>query len=809
MTSALSTTSGRRNLASRPIDEVNAALEALVHGVLTVDACHPQRLVLYINRAFADLTGHQAGDAPGGQVTRFTGRPTDLGLQQRFDEALQSGHCFTAEWLVPRKGGDAFWGRISTRPLLRTDRSLARILVTLEDISVSRQLGQSLRASETRLELALQASQQDRQEAIEVARRWERAVRGTCDGLYDCNLLTGQVWYATRFRAILGYTGHDFPNTFHAFHNALHEEDRGLVMGKIRAHLENRKHLDIRCRVVTRSGETRWCRLRGEAERDAGGRPTRLAGSLSDINAQINAQEALHRSEDFYGTILDSLPLFIVYVDDAQRVVYANRMSQEFFGLSASGSRGRTIKELIGEARYRMIAAEVHMALQGRVMESHGRFEGAAGRAADLEAVFIPHRDDGEEIHGCFVTARDVTEKRQLEAELRQSQKMEAVGRLTGGIAHDFNNLLSVIVGNMQLLARSLHESPALLRQVDAALNAAMRGASLTRRLLAFARQQVLEPRVVDLNTLIGGMYELLRRTLTGDVEIKRDSAADVWPMRVDPGQLENAVLNLVINARDALPSGGVITICTRNAVIRRDRPLHQEGLAPGEYVLLEVCDNGMGMSAQTLKRVFEPFFTTKDVGRGSGLGLSMVYGFVKQSGGHIHITSRLEQGTSVYLYFPRTHDTAHVTAERVAVETGPELDLPGGHETILVVEDNQEVRATVVDILGSLGYRLLEAGDGHEALALVERHADVALVFCNIMLPGGLLGPQLIRRILDRRAGVKTLMTSGFAETSVMHRGLPEASTELLPKPYKVEDLARRIRAKLDGKEEADCVPL
>src|SRR5690606_20585704 len=229
----------------------------------------------------------------------------------------------------------------------------------------------------------------------------------------------------------------------------------------------------------------------------------------------------------------------------------------------------------------------VRKAFLGKATEGQGRFRAHSGRVLDLDGLFLPHYDEHGELQGCIVAARDMTDKRQLEAELRQSQKMEAVGRLTGGIAHDFNNLLSVIVGNMQLLARSLRESPRLLRQAETALSAAMRGAALTRRLLGFARQQVLEPKVVDLNGMINGMYELLRRTLTGDIEIERQLEPDLWATRADPGQLENSVLNLVINARDAMPSGGAITIITRNATLTANRG--EEGVTPGEYAVVEV----------------------------------------------------------------------------------------------------------------------------------------------------------------------------------------------------------------------------
>ncbi len=642
------------------------------------------------------------------------------------------------------------------------------------------------------------------QDVTAVQERWERAVRGTSDGLYDWDLLTGHVWYAARFRQIVGYEDGEFPDMFASFQNALHPEDRTLVMSKIRTHLENQAKLDLRCRVNTRAGQTIWCRLRGEAARDAAGRPLRLSGSISDISAQIEAEEALNRSQNFYGTILDSLPLFIAYVDRDERIVYANRNFQEFFAVPLANSRGRVINDVIGDRRYGAIGPMVREAFHGKATEGQGRFRAHSGRVLDLDALFLPHYDDDGDLQGCIVAARDMTDKRQLEAELRQSQKMEAVGRLTGGIAHDFNNLLSVIVGNLQLLGRSLRESPRLLRQTETALSAAMRGAALTRRLLGFARQQVLDPKVVDLNGMIGGMYELLRRTLTGDIEIEQQLEAEVWATRADPGQLENSVLNLVINARDAMPNGGVITLATRNATIDADRAQGEEGIAPGEYAVLEVKDTGVGMSAQVLKRVFEPFFTTKDVGKGSGLGLSMVYGFVKQSGGHVTITSVPNQGTTVHMYFPRVH----ASLARTVVDASAPLDLPRGSDLILVVEDNAEVRRTAVDILGTLGYRVLEASNGHHAMEKFMQHPEIELVFSDVMLPGGLLGSQLVGKLQEHRPDLRILMTSGFSESGIMNRGVLDGTIELLQKPYKVEELARRVRALLDGREEPNRVP-
>jgi PAS domain S-box-containing protein len=884
-----------------------AALDAVAHGVLIVDACGVDRAVIYINPAFAQLTGFEAAALLGRPLSSLLGSQTDPEALRKTQAAAAACESFSGEIVMLDSDERPLSTRVTLAPLVDAEGKPTHLIVTVDDLGRVKQMRESLRASEARLDIAMEASElsmwdwnvardevyyneqwrasvgidpqvlltreelsdrlmlpshdaavlaqfeqhfhgattvfeceyqlpttfgkpkwflarakvvrrdasghpvrvlgvlrdissrkQSELVSIDVQQRWERAVRGTSDGLYDWNLITGHVWYAARFREIVGYNEADFPDTFNAFQNVLHEDDRALVLSKIRSHLENQGRLDMRCRVMTRSGNVIWCRLRGEAERDAAGRPLRLAGSVSDISGQIDAEEALSRSQDFYGTVLDSLPLFISYADRDERVVYANRPFQDFFGLPLSSSRGREVSDVLGDKRYAAIAPYFREALRGKTVESQGRLRDQNGRPLDMEVIFLPHYDEAGAVQGCFVAARDVTEKRLLEAELRQSQKMEAVGRLTGGIAHDFNNLLSVIVGNMQLLARALRESPRLLRQADTAMKAAMRGAELTRRLLAFARQQVLEPRVVDLNAMVAGMYELLRRSLTGDIEIRQLLDPDVWPAKVDPGQLENAVLNLVINARDALPEGGVITLSTRNLTLESDRTLGDEALRAGDYAVLQVTDTGAGMTPETLKRVFEPFFTTKDVGKGSGLGLSMVYGFVRQSGGHVTIDSAPGEGAIVQLCFPRTQ----ASVDQARLETGIAPELPHGRETILVVEDNREVRSTAVDILGSLGYRLLEASNGHQALEQFMQHPDIALVFSDVMLPGGLLGASLANKLRERRPGLKVLMTSAFSDSAIMQRGMLDGTMEVLSKPYRVEDLARRVRAILDEQE-------
>ncbi len=393
-------------------------------------------------------------------------------------------------------------------------------------------------------------------------------------------------------------------------------------------------------------------------------------------------------------------------------------------------------------------------------------------------------------------TVQDITERKRAEAQLQQAQKMEVIGNLTGGIAHDFNNLLTVILGNLQLLDRSVEGDERLLKRVQAATNATLRGADLTKRLLAFSRRQVLEPKLVKLNDLVMGVHELLGRTLGEAIEIKTIVAKDLWPTHVDPGQLENVLLNLAINARDAMPEGGKLTIETANAPLDEAYAAHRSYVVPGDYVMLAVTDTGTGMSPEVLDSAFEPFFTTKEAGQGSGLGLSMVYGFVKQSAGYVNIYSEMGHGTTVKVYLPKAKPSDAAAAEEV--ESYEEV--PSGKETILVVEDDAAVRETAVALLEELGYRVLEAEDGPSALAIVDQGEDFDLLLTDVVMPGGMSGAVVARRVREHHPRVKVLYSSGYTQNAIAHGGMLDEGVELIAKPYLREALGRKVRRVLDS---------
>ena len=383
------------------------------------------------------------------------------------------------------------------------------------------------------------------------------------------------------------------------------------------------------------------------------------------------------------------------------------------------------------------------------------------------------------------------------EGQVRQMQKMEAVGQLTGGIAHDFNNMLAIIIGSLDIAKRRLHSDVARLEScLDNAMEAAQRAAQLTGRLLAFSRQQPLEPRVLDVNRLVGGMSEMLRRTVGEDLRVETVLAGGLWPTFADPSQLENAILNLCVNARDAMPDGGRLTIETGNASLDDDYAAANSEESAGQYVQVCVTDTGAGMPPQVVERAFDPFYTTKGVGRGTGLGLSQVHGFVKQSGGHVKIYSEAGVGTSVKLYLPRSLAAEEKVDVARSAEAAPRAR---GEEIVLVVEDEERVRHLSVDALRELGYVVVQAADATEALSVLELQPRVDLLFTDIVMPD-MNGRRLADLARETRPDLKVLYTTGYTRNAVVHNGVLDSGVAFLPKPFMLDQLARKVRSVLDG---------
>jgi PAS domain S-box-containing protein len=456
-----------------------------------------------------------------------------------------------------------------------------------------------------------------------------------------------------------------------------------------------------------------------------------------------------------------------------------------FFGHSATGVFGeRSERGMAG------LAAEAGVAIDNARLSQAAQREIAERRRAE------------EALQQLNVTLeQQVAERtealRQNEEALRQSQKMEAVGQLTGGVAHDFNNLLQIIIGNLETLQRHLgDQSGRLQRSATNAMSGARRAAALTQRLLAFSRRQPLDPKPANLNVLVSGLSDLLQRTIGEAISIESVQGAGLWQVEVDPNEFEAALLNLTVNARDAMPDGGKLTIETANTHIDEAYAASHAEVIPGQYVMVCVSDSGVGMDAKTLAQAFEPFYTTKPVGKGTGLGLSQVYGFVKQSGGHVKIYSEPGQGTTIKLYLPRLSGAA-AEAEEAESQLTPE---GGSEETILVLEDDDDVRTHSVECLRELGYRVVEAHDGPSALRLLERQPRVDLLFTDVVLPGGMTGAQVAAQARELRPQLRVLFTTGYARNAIIHHGRLDKGVQLITKPFTFNDLAAKVRDVLDG---------
>jgi PAS domain S-box-containing protein len=497
--------------------------------------------------------------------------------------------------------------------------------------------------------------------------------------------------------------------------------------------------------------------------------------------------------------VLDTAVDGVILIDARGIVSMFNPACEKLFGYVADEVIGKNVKMLMPEpfrAEHDGYLTNYHSTGERKII---GIGREVTGRRKD-GTTFPMDLSVGESKLGgqsSFVgVIRDLTERKRAEEQLVQAQKMEAVGQLSGGIAHDFNNLLTVILGNAEILAESLKARPDLEKLVNSMMSAAERGGELTQRLLAFSRRQTLQPTNIDCSRLVLRMKELLRRTLRENIEIRVEVEDGLWSAFADPGQLESALLNLSLNAQDAMPNGGSLTFATQNMSL----DAHYQGLnpevPPGRYVMIGITDDGFGMTEDVKAKVFEPFFTTKEVGKGSGLGLSMVYGFVKQSNGHVSLYSEPNLGTTIRLYLPASSGDAAAEMAQVALLA----ESFKGNETILVVEDDPFVRAYAVSSLANLGYNVLSASDGREALAILADVSQIDMLFTDVVMPHGVNGWELADQAVRLRPDITVLLTSGYALESLEAQGRLLPGLSVLNKPYRRTQLGRRVREVLDA---------
>ena len=527
---------------------------------------------------------------------------------------------------------------------------------------------------------------------------------------------------------------------------------------------------------------------------------------LLALNAQLAREveerqriaAALRESENRIRLITDTVPVLIAYLDVDRRYQFVNQKHAEWFGVATTAFLGRAFGEILSPSLAEQLLTHVDAALNGR--STHVEYELITPvERMYVRSYFIPHAPRPAEpapIIGCFMLSEDLTEYRQTQMALNQAQKLKAVGQLTGGIAHDFNNLLTVILGSLAGLEEGLRDNPGLHRAAHTAMNAARRGADLTRRLLAFSRQQTLQPRLMSPHQQLQEIAELLKHTLGASIELDTVTDSAIWNIQVDPGQLTNAVLNLAINARDAMPGGGRLHIEARNLTLDVAYTARHPDVIPGDYVQLTVGDTGCGMAPEVIERAFEPFFTTKELGAGTGLGLSMVYGFIKQSDGHIRIHSQVGAGTTVELYLPRHTSKGATSPSASRSEVTPDETRLRGREAVLLVEDDPDIREFVARTLTGLGYAVRESANGREALTWLVTEPAPDLLLSDVIMPGGVSGHDLVIAARRQHPALRVLLMSGYSDQTA---DLLPLDCALLEKPFLKLDLARAVRWTLD----------
>jgi two-component system, cell cycle sensor histidine kinase and response regulator CckA len=761
-------------MISLPEGVPQAALEAVANGVVITDA---QGTIVWVNAAFTRMTGYSSAEAIGQNPRLLKSGEHPKVFYKELWSTIASGESWTGEMTNRRKDGSVYVEEQTITPVLDAAGAPAYFIAVKQDRTLRRRADDALRRSEERYRL--------------LAENISDVI-----GLYDLEM--NAVYVSPSVEQLLGYTPDEV--VARPMPDQLVPGSRDLATRVFREEMELERSgrgdparsRTLELEASCKDGTTAWTESRLTAVRDSSGSLTGFIAVSRDITERKRVEETLRDTSQALRTLIDASVLAIVALDRDGRVTLWNNAAARLFGWNAQEVLGGPLPT-IPEDRRAEFEEGWARTRAGRDVIYETQRRRKDGSLVDVLMSSAPIFDPQGELVGNMAIIADITERKQLEEQLRHAAKMEGIGRLAGGIAHDFNNLLTVIGGRSYILLSQLPPGHAMRRDLLLIQQTGDRAAALTRQLLAFSRKQTLAPAVIDLNEIVSGMRTLLERVLGEDVGLIMDLDPSLGHVTADPGQLEQVILNMAVNARDAMPKGGQLTLETRHVDVDPTYARQKVELAAGSYEVLAIADTGIGMDAATVARAFEPFFTTKAVGKGTGLGLATAYGIVKQSGGHITIDSEPGKGTTFRIYLPRTEasESAPVAVEEVAARRGTEV--------VLLAEDDANLRALTRDILGSEGYTVLESQDVEDALRIAEQQGGtIHLLLTDVVMPH-VSGRALADAVKRFRPDVKVLYMSGYTDDAIVHHGVLDPGIALLQKPFTPAALARKVREVLD----------
>jgi PAS domain S-box-containing protein len=767
---------GRDNLARtfqalRSLEDKFSKIFHSSPAAITISSLDEGRYI-DVNDAFLHTTGYSREEIIG-RNTLEVGFWADPARRVEIVKLLeQHGNVRDQEIQFRTKDGKVRTGLLSAEHFALG--SVPCLLAVTKDISEWKQAQEELRKSQAHLARAQQ-----------IARL----------GSWESDLATGALVWSDEVFRIFDVNRETFDGTDRSFFERVHPDDREKIREAVRNAVKGKLPYKIEHRIVRLDGAVRYVSEEGEVVFDPAGRAVRIVGTAQDVTERRAAEQALAERENLLRTIIEAEPDCVKLLDRDGALLQMNSAGLAMMEVdSFEQAKGkRVVSFVIPEDRekFKQLTENV---FQGQSGQLQFEIVGMKGAHRSLETSAVPLRDENGNVTALLGITRDVTEHLQMEKQLLQAQKMEAVGRLAGGIAHDFNNLLNIILGYGQLLSERVEKDETARGYAEEITRAGNRAAGLTRQLLAFSRQQVIARQVIDLNQLLANLTKMLRRLIGEDIELVLTTRADVGRINADPGQIEQVIMNLAVNARDAMPKGGKLTIETANVVLDESYARTHAPVRPGRYVMVAVSDTGVGMDPEIKGHIFEPFFTTKEIGKGTGLGLATVYGIVKQSEGYIWAYSERGQGATFKIYLPWERE-----AESRDAETDVKSVPARGSETILVVEDESALRRLVCEVLRGAGYTVLEAAQGEDAVRLASDFKDpIALLLTDVVMPG-MGGRELAEQLAPIHSETKVIYMSGYTDDAIVRHGVLEAGTAFLQKPFSPAGVTRKVREILD----------